>query len=54
MLGRGESAPSIAAEMRISTRTVDSYCTRILVKLDLPGMQDLRRHAIDCLQKRAR
>jgi DNA-binding NarL/FixJ family response regulator len=51
LLGRGESAAEIAASMQISNRTVESYCSRILVKLNLDGMHELRRHAIDHFQK---
>lgn len=47
LLGEGEGTSVIAAEMKISTRTVESYCARIMVKLGLETMRDLRRHAID-------
>ena len=43
LLGEGESTKQIAAAMNISTRTVESYYARILVKLDLEGMNDLLR-----------
>lgn len=46
LLGNGENPKQIAAAMQISARTVESYCDRILVKLGLEGMQELRRHAI--------
>jgi DNA-binding NarL/FixJ family response regulator len=46
LLGVGETTKQIAAAMEISTRTVESYCDRILVKLGLEGMHELRRHAI--------
>jgi len=53
LLGRGESTPEVAAALQISTRTVESYCSRILIKLNLDGMHELRRHAIDHLHKHA-
>lgn len=46
LLGDGETIKQIAAVMKISARTVESYCERILDKLSLEGMQELRRHAI--------
>jgi DNA-binding NarL/FixJ family response regulator len=46
LLGIGETTKQIAAAMKISTRTVESYCDRILVRLCLDGMHELRRHAI--------
>lgn len=46
LLGIGETTKQIAAAMKISTRTVESYSDRILVKLGLDGMHELRRHAI--------
>jgi DNA-binding NarL/FixJ family response regulator len=54
MLGRGESTAEIATAMQVSNRTVESYCERILVKLSLNGMHELRRHAIEHLQKHSR
>jgi DNA-binding NarL/FixJ family response regulator len=54
LLGRGESTADIATALQISTRTVESYCGRIQVKLNLDGMHELRRHAIEYLQKHAR
>jgi len=49
-LGEGESTSGIAATMNISTRTVESYYARILVKLGLGGMRELRRNAINYLR----
>jgi DNA-binding NarL/FixJ family response regulator len=46
MLGRGESNADIAAALFISVRTVETYFSRIIVKLGLNGMKDLRRYAI--------
>lgn len=50
-LGRGEGTLQIASRLNISARTVESYYSRILVKLDLETMHELRRHAIDHYQK---
>jgi len=30
----------------IGVRTVETHCARLIAKLDLSGMKDLRRHAI--------
>lgn len=46
MLGQGLSAQDIADKLEVSPRTVESYYSRILVKLDLYSVKDLRRHAI--------
>lgn len=46
LLGNGETTKQIAASMKISTRTVESYFDRILVKMGLAGMRELRYHAI--------
>lgn len=46
LLGVGENTKQIAVAMKISARTVESYYDRILVKLGLEGMHELRRHAI--------
>ncbi len=54
LLGRGADTFDIAAALHISNRTVDSYYARMLVKLNVSGMHDLRRHAIDYLQRHAR
>lgn len=45
LLGQGEGTIEIAATLRISTRTVDTYYSRIQDKLGIRGMRDLRRHA---------
>lgn len=50
LLGEGRGTGEIAAELAISVRTVESYYARILVKLGLDGMRDLRRHAIGYLR----
>lgn len=46
LLGRGESNEAIARQLGISVRTLESYCARILDKLGLPGIKELRRRAI--------
>jgi len=47
LLGTGEGTYEIAAALKISTRTVESYYARMLVKLGLSGMYELRHHAIN-------
>jgi len=47
LLGKGEGTYEIGATLNISTRTVESYYGRILVKLGLNGMYELRHHAIN-------
>lgn len=51
LLGRGEGTSQIARTLKISARTVESYYSRMLVKLNLETMRDLRRHAIDHYRK---
>lgn len=51
LLGHGADTFEIAAALRISNHTVESYYTRILIKLDLKSMHELHRHAIDHLQR---
>jgi len=46
LLGQGFSTSDIAREMELSPRTIESYCGRILVKLGLRGMKELRRQAV--------
>ncbi len=45
-LGRGYSTVGIAQELGVSRRTVDTYYVRIMSKLRLHGMDELRRHAV--------
>lgn len=45
-LGQGGSNEEIARQMGISVRTLESYFVRILDKLGLPGVKELRRQAI--------
>jgi DNA-binding NarL/FixJ family response regulator len=54
LLGQGADTFDIAAALHISNHTVESYYSRMLVKLDLQGMHDLRRHAISHFQRQAR
>lgn len=51
LLGGGDDIYDIAAALGITPHTVESYYSRILVKLNLSGMHGLRRHAIAHLQK---
>ncbi|NVN91052.1 MAG: response regulator transcription factor [Desulfuromonadales bacterium] len=46
LLGQGESNADIAATFSISVRTVETYYSRIIDKLSLDGMKELRRYAI--------
>lgn len=53
MLGQGCDADEIADKLHISPRTVETYCTRMIDKLGLAGMKELRRHAIADRQRRS-
>jgi DNA-binding NarL/FixJ family response regulator len=46
LMGRGETTVDIATVLAISVRTVETYYTRIIEKLQLSGMKGLRKHAI--------
>ena len=46
LLGQGLSNEETARQLGISVRTLESYCARILDKLGLQGIKDLRRQAI--------
>lgn len=46
LLGEGACAGEIAAQLHVSPRTVESYCARMIEKLGLSGMKELRRQAI--------
>lgn len=50
-LGEGDSLEEIASRLCISSRTVETYCQRIMEKLGLGGMKELRRCAIQQAQK---
>ncbi len=54
LLGRGADTFDIAAALCVSNHTVESYYERIKVKLNLSGMYQLRRQAIDRFQKLVR
>lgn len=45
-LGDGDSNEEIGRMLHISPRTVETYCGRIMEKLALTGMKELRRYAI--------
>lgn len=53
LMGRGEGTGEIAAALDISPHTVESYYGRIQLKLGLEGMYELRRSAIDHLQRQS-
>jgi two-component system, NarL family, invasion response regulator UvrY len=46
LIGQGIPNVKIAAMLRISVRTLEAYCSRIMAKLNLRGMQDFRQYAI--------
>lgn len=46
LLGRGESNVDIASALFISVRTVETHYARMIAKLSLDGMKELRRYAI--------
>jgi DNA-binding NarL/FixJ family response regulator len=46
LLTKGETNAEIAESLEISIRTVESYYTRMISKLDLQGMKELRKYAI--------
>lgn len=45
-VGEGDSSGEIAHRLHISSRTVETYYGRIMEKLGLAGMKELRRYAI--------
>ena len=47
MLGRGCSKQEIAAELEISVRTAETYFQRINQKMNLKGLPELRKFAIE-------
>ncbi|MGD0223335.1 MAG: response regulator transcription factor [Terriglobia bacterium] len=53
LLGQGEGLLEISAALNVSAHTVESYYSRIQVKLRLNGMYELRRHAIEYVRKHA-
>lgn len=46
MLGKGESNMDIATVFSISVRTVETYLARIIAKLKLKDMRELRRYVV--------
>jgi DNA-binding NarL/FixJ family response regulator len=50
-LGEGDGTLEIAAGMHISTHTVESYYSRIQLKLGIQGMYELRHRAIEFLRR---
>lgn len=46
LLARGETSADIAATLQVGVRTVETYYSRMLDKLDLDGMKALRKYAI--------
>ena len=46
LLGQGASNEAIARQLGIGVRTLESYCVRIMDKLGVQGIKDLRRRAI--------
>ena len=46
LLGQGMSNEDIARQLGISVRTLESYCVRIMDKLGVQGVKELRRRAI--------
>ena len=54
LLGQGASNEAIARQLGISGRTLESYCVRIMDKLGVQGVKELRRGAIrDALESGA-
>lgn len=46
MLGTGRTPAEIAEQLAIGVRTVETHCERTIAKLNLAGMRELRRRAI--------
>lgn len=54
LLGQGAANEDIARQLGISVRTLESYCVRIMDKLGVQGVKELRRGAIrDALESGA-
>ena len=45
MIGRAETSEEIAATLHISIHTVKTYYARIIEKLGIAGMKELRKYA---------
>lgn len=52
LLGQGLGNTEIAIALTLSVRTVETYCTRINEKLELSGMKELRRFALQHFMQR--
>lgn len=46
LIGKGVSNAEIAATLEISVKTFEAYCARIMDKLKLHGMREIRQYAI--------
>lgn len=46
LLGQGWDTDAIASRLELSPRTVEGYCARLVDKLGVDGMKELRRRAI--------
>ena len=46
MIGQGDGPSDIGHKLHLSSKTVESYCQRIMVKLGVDGMKELRHRAI--------
>jgi DNA-binding NarL/FixJ family response regulator len=53
LLGQGADADEIAASLQVSPRTVETYSARLIDKLGVAGMKELRRRAIADRQRGA-
>jgi DNA-binding NarL/FixJ family response regulator len=47
MLGSGLTASAIAADLRLSVKTVSTYRSRVLEKLQMHSNAELMRYAIE-------
>lgn len=46
MLGHGKKTSDIAKVLFRSIKTIETYCARLRMKLDLPGMHEVRIAAV--------
>lgn len=51
LMAQGETNAEIADALGVSVRTVESYCARIIDKLELNGMKALRKHALTLIRQ---
>jgi DNA-binding NarL/FixJ family response regulator len=54
LLGQGRETKQIAGELKISTKTVQTYCARIKEKLKLDNISELLREAVRWEEQRQR